>query len=137
MNTIHTGREPGKIAVIQIAVPDTHKTNVFQLRGIVGATGWRGRAFPAPLKALLESDTYVKAGCGISTDVAKLKADYGVVVANAVDVVKLAHDKGLFPHARASLDDARPSSTRASPRVSGLGLHVGVLVSAVEGSRVG
>ena len=105
MNTIHTGREPGKIAVIQIAVPDTHKTNVFQLRGIVGATGWRGRAFPAPLKALLESDTYVKAGCGISTDVAKLKADYGVVVANAVDVVKLAHDKGLFPHARASLDD--------------------------------
>lgn len=91
--------------MVQITVPTTNQTYVFNLHRISNKNqrAIKPQHFPACLKLLLESKDYVKVGCGLATDVAKLKRDYNVNVVDALDIVSLARDKGLMDKGRASL----------------------------------
>ncbi|CAB1102794.1 unnamed protein product [Ectocarpus sp. CCAP 1310/34] len=82
------GREP--LATFQIAalrVPSF----LFHLQR--GNSGFTKETFPAPLKALLEDPSIIKAGVAINTDATHMLNDYGVKMASTVGLRVLAVSK--------------------------------------------
>eukprot|EP00903_Cladosiphon_okamuranus_P010289 g9740.t1 len=83
-----SGRE--KVATLQIA-PLRGTCFVFHLRR--GGSGYTKETFPIALKAFLEDGTIIKTGVAIKADATHILNDYGVVVANTVDLRTLAKTK--------------------------------------------
>ena len=78
-----TGRAPpGPVAVLQVCVD--HRCLVFQIL--------RADYVPAKLSAFLADRRFTFVGVGIRDDAAKLRAGYGLRVASAVDLRRLAAD---------------------------------------------
>lgn len=86
------GGKHGKVSLLQLAINDM----IYLIRLCKMAN------VPDSLKLLLSTE-YPKAGVKILNDVNLLKDDYGIEVKNAVDVARLAFNKGIVSSTNSSL----------------------------------
>ncbi|CAB1117477.1 unnamed protein product [Ectocarpus sp. CCAP 1310/34] len=89
------GRKP--VATFQIAALKG-PSFLFHLQR--GSSGFTKETFPAPLKALLEDPSTIKAGVAINTDATHMLNDYGVKMASTVDLRVLAVSKLVVTSSR-------------------------------------
>ncbi|CBJ26285.1 Chain A, Structure Of Mouse Wrn Exonuclease Domain pdb/2E6M/A Chain A, Structure Of Mouse Werner Exonuclease Domain [Ectocarpus siliculosus] len=89
------GREP--VATFQIAAL-RGPSFLFHLQR--GSSGFTKETFPAPLKALLEDPSIIKAGVAINTDATHMLNDNGVKMASTVDLRVLAVSKLVVTSSR-------------------------------------
>ncbi|CAM9826112.1 unnamed protein product, partial [Ectocarpus sp. 4 AP-2014] len=87
----------GPVATLQIAAL-RGPSFLFHLQR--GSSGFTKETFPAPLKALLEDNSIIKTGVAINTDATHIFNDYGVKMANTVDLRVLAVSKLVVTSSR-------------------------------------
>ncbi|CAM9778841.1 unnamed protein product, partial [Pylaiella littoralis] len=87
----------GKVATIQIA---PLRGRAFLFHVFKGGSGFTKETFPATLKSLLEDGTIIKTGVAINNDASHIFKDYGVIVANTVDLRTLAKSNLIVTSSR-------------------------------------